>query len=194
MMQQHGEKDKNHSSGLSRRRFLMLGAFAGFSYLVPRSASGTRSVQVSGKRSLLFYNTHTQESLCVDYWINGKYSPDALSRINYIFRDHRNNKIQPLDTRLLDLIHSLGKRIETNQPFHIISGYRSPETNALLRKQGRGAAKQSYHMLGKAVDIRIPDCSLSNLRDTALKLERGGVGYYPRSDFIHIDTGPARSW
>ncbi len=179
---------------LTRRGLLKLIPIAAFSCFFPHMAFGNIPDEVSEKKTLSFYNIHTQETLSADYWVNGEYMPDALSRINYILRDHRTDKIQPIDPQLLDILHVLRTQITENQPFHIISGYRSQETNALLRKQGRGVARHSYHILGKAIDIRLPGCCLPELRDAARKLEMGGVGYYPRSEFIHVDTGPVRHW
>jgi len=179
---------------LNRRRFLKLIPLAALACIAPPSALAARLEGFSEKRSLSFYNIHTQESLQAIYWINGKYQPDALARINYVLRDHRAGQTKPIDIKLLDLLHVIDKRLAARQPFHVISGYRSPETNVLLRKQSGGVARQSYHMLGKAVDISIPGCRLSQLRDVALNLKRGGVGYYPRNDFIHVDVGPVRYW
>lgn len=193
-MQPSNKKDPNKGVKITRRGLLKLIPLAAFSCFFPRLASADIPDEVSEKKTLLFYNTHTEESLCADYWINGEYMPDALSRINYILRDYRTNEIQPIDTQLLDLLHVLSTQLSANQPFHIVSGYRCPETNALLRKHGRGVAMHSYHMIGKAIDINIPGCCLSELRNVAMKLEMGGVGYYPKSEFVHVDTGPVRHW
>ena len=119
---------------------------------------------------------------------------DALAELNYILRDHRVQEIKEIDRNLLDLLCTLKNRLGTSKPFHVISGYRSPKTNEIMRKNNKGIAKKSLHMTGHAVDIRLPSCSLSSLRHEALKLKGGGVGYYPRSNFIHIDTGRVRSW
>jgi uncharacterized protein YcbK (DUF882 family) len=192
--QSSDKKEQNNGLKLNRRQLLKFIPIAAFSCFFPRLAFGSLPDEISGKRTLSFYNLHTNESLCADYRINGKYMPDALSKINYILRDHRTNEIQPIDIRLLDLLHVLRTRIASNQPFHIISGYRSRKTNVRLRKQGRQVAKRSYHLLGRAIDISIPGCCLSDLRDVAMKLGMGGVGYYPRSRFVHVDTGPVRYW
>ncbi|MBA3037598.1 MAG: DUF882 domain-containing protein [Desulfobacterium sp.] len=193
-IQPSNTKDQNNGLKLTRRGLLKLIPVAAFSCCFPRIAFGALPDEVSEKRALSFYNIHTQESLSADYWIDGKYMPDALSKINYILRDHRTDEIQPIDTQLLDLLHELGTQITPTQPFHIISGYRSQETNARLHKQGRGVARHSYHVLGQAIDIKIPGCCLSEVRDVAMKLEMGGVGFYPRSEFVHVDTGPVRHW
>jgi len=120
--------------------------------------------------------------------------PDSLSEINNIMRDHRSGKIEKIDTELLDTLYLLSQRLKTRSPFHIISAYRSPETNDMLRHNSSGVAKKSMHIYGKAVDVRLPGSNLEELRDAALQLRRGGVGYYPGSDFVHIDVGRYRYW
>ncbi len=125
------------------------------------------------------------------------YQPDALKQIDHILRDFRANEIKPIDPVLLDLLHELGGTLETDQPFHIISGYRSPHTNTLLRERGgatTGVASRSLHMVGKAIDIRVPGVKLDHLRGAARSLKLGGVGYYPSSNFVHLDTGRVRYW
>jgi uncharacterized protein YcbK (DUF882 family) len=146
------------------------------------------------RRSLSFYNTHTGEMLATPYWESGKYLSRPLSEINYILRDHRTDRVLAIDVELLDLLYAMRLKIRSQQPFHIISGYRSPETNALLCKLNRGVVENSLHVSGKAVDIRLPGCALSFLRRVAIDLNRGGVGFYPRSDFIHVDVGRVRFW
>jgi uncharacterized protein YcbK (DUF882 family) len=145
-------------------------------------------------RELAFYNLHTGESLKTDYWAEGDYLPDALADINHILRDFRNNQILPIETPLLDLLHKLHTTLGTSQPFHIVSGYRSPETNALLTANSDGVAKDSLHMQGKAIDLYIEGTPLNELRHAAIRLHGGGVGYYPNSNFVHVDTGHIRSW
>jgi uncharacterized protein YcbK (DUF882 family) len=140
------------------------------------------------------YDLHTGERFDDVYWADGHYLPEALNRINYLLRDFRTNAVTEIDTALLDILNTLCARLDVNEPFHVVSGYRSPETNAMLRRQGRGVAKNSYHVRGKAVDIRLPGCDLSVVREAALQLKAGGVGYYPRSGFVHLDTGPTRRW
>jgi len=145
-------------------------------------------------KSLSFYNTHTGESVRAVYCVDGKPCQEALRKVDYIMRDHRTGDIKTIDYRLLDLLHSISTRTETQKPFHIISGYRSPKTNALLHARSRGVARSSLHTKGKAVDIRLPEFQLSQLRKTAMNFKQGGVGYYPRSDFIHVDIGRVRYW
>ena len=179
---------------LSRRRFLRLGAFTVLSGIAPRLCFAAKDAQKLPKRSLSFYNTYTKESLATVYWADGKYVSPALDEINYILRDHRTGDIKPICTRLLDVLCAIKVKLKAEHPFHIISGYRSPKTNALLRKKGRGVAKNSLHMSGKAVDISVPGYRLSVLRRAAIELRGGGVGYYPRSKFVHVDSGAVRFW
>jgi len=146
------------------------------------------------KRSLAFHNLHTGESLDLVYWAEGRYLPDATERIEYLLRDFRNDKVHAIDPKLLDLLTDLRGRLETVAPFQVISGYRSPETNAMLHRASEGVATNSLHIEGRAIDIRVPDRALSDLHRTALAMKAGGVGYYPRSDFVHVDIGRVRWW
>ena len=184
---------------LNRRRFLGLGAIAAAGAVVPArlSAATTARKAAAPERVLSFFNTHTGERLRTSYCCGGVYQPEALKQINHILRDYRANEIKSIDPVLLDLLHELGGTLETDQPIHIISGYRSPHTNALLRERGgaaTGVASRSLHMVGKAIDIRIPGVKLDNLRGAAQSLKLGGVGYYPASNFVHVDTGRVRYW
>lgn len=183
---------------LSRRAFLGLGAATAAVALVPGRADAIdRALPAAAPRVLNFFNTHTGERLTAEYARGPNYQPDALSAIDRILRDFRANEIKPIDPTLLDLLHELGGTLETAQPFHIISGYRSPTTNAVLRERGgahTGVASKSLHMVGKAIDIRLPGVKLDHLRGAARSLKRGGVGYYPSSNFVHVDTGRVRFW
>lgn len=163
----------------------LLSASTALGAIIPRQATEKR---------LRFYNAHTGERLNVCYCANGRYLSDALLSINYILRDFRTGEVKPIDPRLLDTLHSLSRKISRRCTFHIISGYRSPATNARLRRKSRNVAKNSYHMYGKAVDIFVPGYRLSKLRRRALSLKAGGVGYYPRTGFVHMDVGPVRQW
>jgi uncharacterized protein YcbK (DUF882 family) len=149
---------------------------------------------LSEAKGLAFYNTHTRENLSATYFRSGQLLPEALQKINYILRDHRTGEVREIDVRLLDLLHRLAGEIGCSQPFHVISGYRSKKTNAYLCQEGGGVAAGSLHMSGQAIDIRLPDCCLSDLRKAALSLKAGGVGYYPKSDFVHVDIGRVRCW
>ena len=179
---------------LSRRGFIKFGSLAALVFLSPSPGFAAARKYSSPKKSLRFYNTHTEETLETVFWANGKYLQTALSDINYILRDHRTGEIKCIDPKLLDLLHAVNRRVRAEESFHIISGYRSPDTNAQLRACTRGIAKNSLHIQGQAIDIRVPGCSLPTLRNAAMSLKKGGVGYYPHSDFIHVDVGPVRYW
>lgn len=146
-----------------------------------------------GKISL--FNTHTSERLDVAYRDRtGAYDLEALDAINRLLRCHYTGEVREIDVRTLEHLSLVDRKLGGGHEIHVISGYRSPEYNALLRREGRGVARHSLHMEGKAIDIRIPGIKLSNLRRTALNLAYGGVGYYPRADFIHLDSGRFRTW
>jgi uncharacterized protein YcbK (DUF882 family) len=147
-----------------------------------------------GYKTLSFEHTHTGEKLKLTYFERGNYIKDALQEINYLLRDFRTNEIQPIDTALLDQLFDLKQTLGLNKPFHIISGYRSPFTNAQLRKNGHGVAEHSYHLQGRAIDIRIEGVSSKTISNAALAMAQGGVGYYPRNNFVHLDTGKYRTW
>ena len=150
--------------------------------------------QVSfGPRSITLNNLHTDEKLEAVYWENGRYVPDALDAVNKVLRDFRTGDVHPIEPRLLDLITDLRARLGSKQPFQVISGYRSPQTNAMLREQSAEVAQHSLHMDGKAIDLFLEDVPLDRLRLAALDLSRGGVGYYP-GRFVHMDVGPVRHW
>lgn len=150
--------------------------------------------KLADNRSLDLLALHTMESLCVPFWQAGDYLPNNLSRFNHVLRDHRTHEVHAIDPRLLEFLFELSQALELNVPLHVISGYRSPATNAKLRLTSNGVAKRSLHMVGRAIDIRVPEVPSSVVRDTAMSLRRGGVGYYPRADFVHLDTGRVRGW
>ena len=146
-------------------------------------------------RRLSFHHTHTGESVTVVYAVDDHYLPSALASLNHFLRDHYSGKVGIIDPRLFDLLHRLQLELACHAPFHVISGYRSPETNATLKAtRGGGVARHSLHMDGKAIDIRLPGVPLNDLREAALGLKQGGVGYYPREQFVHVDTGRVRYW
>jgi len=178
-------------NAMNRRCFIRLGALT----LLARPAfSDGRFGRQTGTRSLSFYNLHTAERLDAVYWADGEYIPDALAEINRILRDHRSGDVFPMAPRLLDMLAELRDRLESAQPFEIISGYRSPKTNAMLRAQGHGVAENSLHLKGMAADVRLPGRDLDLLRRAAISLKAGGVGYYPASQFVHVDIGRVRTW
>lgn len=179
---------------LTRRRFLKLGAFLAAGLVLPPSLHAIPRPDARGEHRLKFFNTHTQERLEVCYLRDGQYHPEAIEAVNNILRDHRTNEVHPIDLRLLDLLHGIRTKAGQDSCLHIISGYRSPATNAKLRRRSRGVARKSLHMLGYAVDIRIPGVRTSTVRKIAMGLKQGGVGYYRKSDFVHVDIGPVRTW
>ena len=150
----------------------------------------------SGVRALALDNIHTGEKLRVDYWIDGAYQAQALAQADHMLRDFRTGDIHPIAPALLDLVAALRGQLETAAPVSVISGYRSPATNAMLRGEHAhsGVASQSLHMQGLAMDLRIEGRSLADIHAMALALRGGGVGYYPTSDFVHMDVGRVRRW
>ncbi len=145
-------------------------------------------------RDLSFDNLHTGEKLRVDYWVGGDYLPDALNEINYLLRDFRTNQVHEIEPKLLDLLNLLHRKMGSGAPFQVISGYRSPKTNAILHAHSHEVATHSLHMSGMAIDIRLSDRDLKDLHEAALAMRAGGVGYYPHSDFVHVDVGRVRRW
>ena len=173
----------------TRRGFFGLGAGAATLALTkPALAAGP------SRRALKFHNTHTGEVFAATYWANGAYVPEALAGIKKVLRDHRNGAEHDIDTRLLDLLVVLRGKLDTTSHFEVISGYRSPESNAKMHKASGGVAKHSLHMQGEAIDIRVPGRDLAVVHKAALVLKGGGVGYYPASDFVHVDCGRVRHW
>ena len=140
------------------------------------------------------YHTHTNEKLSATYFDGLNYDNSALAEINDFLKDFRTGEQVSFDSVLLDSLFALKTQAQSRGTFEVISGYRSPQTNEALRKKSGGVAKRSYHMRGKAIDIRLTDIKTSKLRNIAKSLRHGGVGYYAKSDFIHLDTGPVRSW
>jgi uncharacterized protein YcbK (DUF882 family) len=177
-------------SDITRRTFL-----TALSASVPLLAA-PRRLYASGaaNRALRFTHTHTGERLSVEYFSGGTYVPDALATVNHFLRDFRTSEVHVIDPSLLDLLHALAGAAGSTQPFQVISGYRSPATNEMLRRHSEGVAAGSLHMRGQAIDIRVAGVPLDALRRAALDLRRGGVGYYPASDFVHVDTGRVRRW
>ncbi len=144
-------------------------------------------------RAITLKNLHTDETLHAVYWENGQYVPDALQAVNHVLRDFRTGEVHAIEPELLNLINDVRTRLGSKAPFQVISGYRSPQTNAMLREQSAEVAQHSLHMDGKAIDIALEDVQLDYVRMAALDLSRGGVGYYP-GRFVHLDVGPVRRW
>lgn len=180
---------------MDRRFFLKksLGLTAAL-VLAPNACLWAAEGRRTRSRELSFYNLHTGEDLQVCYFSKGCYRSSALDDINYIMRDYRTDEIKPVDTDLLDLLHAVRLKLGIREPFQIISGYRSPSTNAMLRKKSKRVAKNSLHCQARAIDLNLDGVALNALRRAAMSLKGGGVGYYPKSGFVHLDTGPVRYW
>ena len=146
------------------------------------------------ERQLSFYHTHTYESLTVTYSREGQYVPSALAELNHFLRDFRTDDVANMDPALFDILFDIQIESGSTGTYQIISAYRSPATNEMLRDKSNGVARNSQHLLSKAVDVRLTDIDTAELRDVALSLQRGGVGYYEESDFVHVDTGRVRRW
>lgn len=185
---------------VSRRKFLGFGALAAgtlaaSSIVTPASAAiFSRGTQFDGARKISFRNTHTGETFSGVYRVGDKYLPDAFDRINIVLRDFRSNELFPIDPRVMDIIFSVHQMTQKPEPYEVLSGYRCPKTNAGLRSNSEGVAKNSLHMTGQAIDLRLPGYSTKQMRNLAVSLKAGGVGYYPKSDFVHMDTGDVRTW
>jgi len=184
-----------HSRNPSRRRFLQhtggLAIGAGLAALSPQLALAN----APGARSLSFDHTHTGEHLSLVYAAGEQVLPQAQTTLNRFLRDHYSGQVGVIDPQLFGLLFDLRRTLGSESPFQVISGYRSPVTNARLRRTGGGGvAKHSLHMDGKAIDIRLPGVALADLRDAAMSLGVGGVGFYAQDDFVHVDTGRVRHW
>ena len=177
---------------VTRRGFLKLAAMSmGCLATYPALAK----VTLKKERKLFFYCPKTDERIRTVYWTpQDGYLRDSIKEISWVLRDYRTDQVKIYDPKLLDQMFALQLKMDYGKPFHVISGYRSPQTNAMLRRNSKAVAKNSFHMYGKAADIYMPGQSVADLHRAALSLSAGGVGYYPRSHFIHIDTGPVRSW
>jgi len=173
----------------SKRQFM-----AGLLTLPLVTDAVARSTPVSSTRELSFYHTHTGKDLSIVYHDGVSHISSALQNINQFLSDFRTDEIHPIDTRLLDALYLLQQKSNVENSFEVISAYRSPKTNDQLRNKSHGVAKRSLHMQGKAIDIRLKGINTKKLRDTAIAMKIGGVGYYHRSDFIHLDTGRVRYW
>ena len=180
--------------GVSRRTFLAAGIATAVACFSPYKAFASVLMTFPPEKALAFYNTHTGETLKAVYWDQGTYVPQALAEINHILRDHRTGEVMEIEPALLDLLCALHQKLGSTAPFSIISGYRSPETNSHLNSMSKGVVKNSMHLLGKAIDIRLPGHELKTLQRASVDLQRGGVGYYPSSDFVHVDVGRVRYW
>jgi uncharacterized protein YcbK (DUF882 family) len=186
---------------LNRRHVLralagVCGAWSATQVLPARAALGAvaAGAAAAAPRTLRFVNTHTDERLTATYFDGVDYDRARLKQLDHLLRDFRNGEVHPIDPGLFDLLHAVQGIAGGDAPFEVISAYRSPATNAMLRGHSSGVAEHSQHLLGKAIDVRLRGLATSDLHRIGLGLARGGVGYYPASDFVHFDTGPVRSW
>jgi uncharacterized protein YcbK (DUF882 family) len=183
----------------ARRRFLRHGlrhgaTLSAVAAALPALALPARA-SVAPARELALNHLHTHEAIEIVYARGARYLPEALGSLDHFLRDHYSGAVGRIDPKLHDLLHAVRQVLGTERPFHVISGYRAPATNAHLKAtRGGGVATRSLHMDGRAIDVRIPGVALADLRDAALSLQAGGVGYYPREQFVHIDTGRVRRW
>jgi uncharacterized protein YcbK (DUF882 family) len=191
------DSDRRIRRAIQRRDFLRGAGFAALG-LAPLGAACARVIgaaaEPSQRRSLSFVHTHTGETLSAVYFEGGAYRPSSLERVNHLLRDFRTNDVHPIDPRVLDILFDLQVLANRDEPFQVISGYRAPATNATLRKSSSGVAEHSLHMQGQAIDVRLGGFPTRKLRELAFTLQRGGVGFYPKSDFVHIDSGRVRFW
>jgi len=180
---------------ITRRGLLGVGVGVGAASLLSFAPLGAfAAIGRMPERAVSFRNRHTQESLNTVYWSGDRYDAEALRRISHLMRDFRTGEVWPIDVRLIDILFVIQRRLDSFQPIEIVSGYRSPETNAMLAETGAGVARNSFHMSGMAVDIRMPGYGTAGIASIAQNLAVGGVGYYPRSDFVHLDVGSVRYW
>lgn len=181
---------------ISRRHFLKRltcgGATLAMAGVPGIATASVRWLQVP--RKLAFHNLHTEEKLSLTYFEQGNYVLGAVHELSHLLRDHRSGDVYMMDPALFDLLNDLQASLGGDKVFQVISGYRSPETNQLLNKRSSGVAKKSFHMQGKAIDIRVVGVDSQEVRRASIALARGGVGYYHQSDFVHIDTGRVRCW
>lgn len=180
-----------------QRRRLLKGLAGGAALLAaPGFANAVTPVPSKLQRSLSFLHTHTGEQISLVYKIGDKFLPKSMTSIAHLMRDFRSGDVHPIDPALLDVLWQVQRNLKNANPFEIISAYRSPATNSMLRSRSAntGVAKQSMHLTGQAIDIRLPGTALGDVRDAALELKRGGVGYYASSGFVHLDTGRVRHW
>lgn len=182
------------SSGMTRRG--LLGAFAATTLVAaPTFSNAAGFLRGSGDiRRIRMYSGRTGERIDMIYWIDGKYIKDSIKEINYFMRDWRNDQIKEIDSRTIDIMAASHNLLDVNEPYMMLSGYRSPQTNAMLRRRSRGVAKNSLHMRGQAADLRLASRSVNQMAKAALACQAGGVGKYRRSNFVHMDCGQVRSW
>lgn len=179
----------NRRDVLQMASALTAGAFLSCGMIKPAMA-----IPSGGAHRVYFRNTHTGESFNGVYRVGNKYLPEAFDQISYTLRDSRNGEIFPMDPRVIDILYVVQRMMGSTQPFQVLSGYRSPKTNAMLARVSYGVARHSLHMTGQAIDVRMESGITSRIRNHAVGLHAGGVGYYPRSNFVHLDSGLYRTW
>jgi uncharacterized protein YcbK (DUF882 family) len=179
------------SKSLKRRQVLCAGTAA---ILGSIASPALANIGKADFRSITLNNLHTGERATIDYWVDGSYLNDSLQSINHLLRDHRNGQVHEIEPTLLDLVFLLQRRVGSRSDVEVISGYRSPASNAAMHERSAGVAAHSLHMEGKAMDIRLADIAIDRLHNAALALQAGGVGYYPSLDFVHVDVGRLRRW
>lgn len=177
----------------SRRRFLR-SAVLGLPAAAALMSGGRAFAATLECRSISLVNTHTGEHLAVDYFRSGEWCTDGLEALDHLLRDHRSGDAAQMDRRLFDILHDVAVTAGREPRYEVISGYRSPGTNAMLNARSNGVARKSLHMEGRAIDVRLVGLRTDRLRDLALAAKQGGVGYYRKSDFVHLDTGRVRTW
>jgi uncharacterized protein YcbK (DUF882 family) len=185
------------ATGRSGRKLTRMCASVALAGAFVLAAESTQTAIANGDtRTISFYHTHSKESVTVTFKKNGKYDPSGLKKLNHFLRDWRNQKSTTMEPRLFDVIWEVQKDVGSDAPIQIISAFRSPETNEKLRSRSKGVAKNSQHTLGRAMDIHIPDANMAKVREAGLRLQRGGVGFYPSSHlpFVHLDVGNVRHW
>lgn len=195
MTDMHDLLNVDENGYVDRRSVLkagVLGAAAGAIPLI--GLSGEAQARGNGAWRVAFTQAHTGESFNGVYRVGNRYLPEAFERLNYVLRDFRTGEVFPMDPRVVDILSMVQSRSRSSEPYQVLSAYRSPKTNSNLRSASTGVAKNSFHMYGQALDIRNPNVSTKRLRNVAMDLKAGGVGYYPKSGFVHIDTGSVRSW
>lgn len=182
------------TSGLSRRA--LLGAFAASLVVAAPSYSNAAGfLRGAGDiRRIRMYNGRTGESLDTIYWIEGQYLADALNEINFFMRDWRSNDVKAMDARNIDIMAAAHALMDASEPYTLLSGYRSPATNAMLNSRSSGVASNSLHIKGQAADLRLQSRSISQMASAAEACRSGGAGRYRGSNFVHMDCGPVRTW
>lgn len=192
------DKQQKDSLNLRTRRNLLAGVAAlALTPVLSSAAAASSKIRkqiVYPERSLSLNNVHTGENERVVYWADGTYLTEGLNRINWILRDFRTSETKSIDPRLLNILYLLTRTLDVHKPVLVLSGYRSKKTNDMLRRTTEGVARRSFHMAGRAIDIRMPAVPTQHVQRAALHLGGGGVGYYPSSNFVHLDSGPVRTW